>query len=746
MTAFDGAGNTVDISSTGTLSSGSGTTATFSNGLLSSLSLTFSNTGNFTVTATDSAGGLGTGAEVGVSNSFTVDPGPPAQLVFVTQPGSASGGTAMGTQPVVEVRDAQGNPVVTDPGAPNETVTMNFTVGTNGEGATLSGTTTVAINWTTGRASFTDLTVDLVGNYQLTASTDLGVFTADSSAFNVTEGAPVQLAFSAQPSNAASTIAISPAIRVEVLDAGGNRVTTATNSITLGMSNNPGAGTLSGTLTVAAASGEATFSDISIDKAGAGYTINASATGLISATSVGFDITGSVATQLIFSIPPSSAEAGAAIVPAIQVEVVDVGGNVVTTATNPITLAIGNNPSSGTLSGTFANVPAVGGRATFSDVAIDLAGNGYTLVASSTGLTAATSGPFNITVSVSSQLSGLQTSVGVIQNEIAIASQDAAAITPTTTAIQQNTAAIKQNTTTLEQDTTIILQDTNEIREDTVEIGQATESISTFGEQLETLPEQLSTIETKVGAKILTRPTTVKKGDNVSIQFQTDTGLSPTVTVYDPDNVQVATDLPMTEIGDTGIYKTDVPVDSEWLNGDYTAVVSESVNGSLESMVLTVGDTDIQSLSGDIAGVQGQVSQASSAASAARDIVEEVRRELGAEGQSTTAYEMISNLETALDAIKRSITDIPQSIQVEPMQNSIREISELLKQVSSENGVNLDVMYNSIDETTKDVDQLQDKVEQLRVLMDVNREIAESVLDRTPAKQPVVKTWFEAGS
>ncbi len=123
-----------------------------------------------------------------------------------------------------------------------------------------------------------------------------------------------------------------------------------------------------------------------------------------------------------------------------------------------------------------------------------------------------------------------------------------------------------------------------------------------------------------------------------------------------------------------------------------------------------------------------------------------MRKELGAEDQSATAYEMIANLQTALDTIRESITSIPQSLQVEPMQDSIREISEMLKQVSSENGVNLDVMYKSIDETTKDVDQLQDNMERLTVLMNVNREIAEKLLERSPPQEAVIKTWFETGS
>jgi len=187
-------------------------------------------------------------------------------------------------------------------------------------------------------------------------------------------------------------------------------------------------------------------------------------------------------------------------------------------------------------------------------------------------------------------------------------------------------------------------------------------------------------------------------------------------------------------------------VEDAFFDGDYTVMVSESQRGSLESMVLKVGTTDIQSIGETIAGVQGQVSQAASAASAARDIVESVRAELGAEGQEETAYQMISDLRTALETIKKSITEVPQGLNVEPMHARIREINELLKQISSENGINLDVMYQSVDETTNDVNELQDKVERLNVLINVNREIAEKLLERSPPKKAVIKTWFETGT
>ena len=80
----------------------------------------------------------------------------------------------------------------------------------------------------------------------------------------------------------------------------------------------------------------------------------------------------------------------------MQVAVQDSSGNTVTNATNSITIAIGANPSSGTLSGT-TTVSAVSGVATFPNLGIDIAGNGYTLQASASGLTGATSSTFNIT-------------------------------------------------------------------------------------------------------------------------------------------------------------------------------------------------------------------------------------------------------------------------------------------------------------------------------------------------------------
>src|SRR5437667_12575884 len=70
----------------------------------------------------------------------------------------------------------------------------------------------------------------------------------------------------------------------------------------------------------------------------------------------------------------------------------------------------------------------------------------------------------------------------------------------------------------------------------------------------------------------------------------------------------------MTEIGTTGVYQYKLPVNTAWTLGDYTAVVTESTKGSLESMVLTVADADIPSLAKDIAALPAKASASVEAA------------------------------------------------------------------------------------------------------------------------------------
>ena len=72
-------------------------------------------------------------------------------------------------------------------------------------------------------------------------------------------------------------------------------------------------------------------------------------------------LTATVATTLAFSIQPTNSIAGDALSPAVQVEIRDASGRLVTTARDAVTLAIGANPGSGVLTGTKV-VNAINGK------------------------------------------------------------------------------------------------------------------------------------------------------------------------------------------------------------------------------------------------------------------------------------------------------------------------------------------------------------------------------------------------
>src|SRR5438034_4477132 len=102
------------------------------------------------------------------------------------------------------------------------------------------------------------------------------------------------------------------------------------------------------------------------------------ATGAGSVRSTELNVTAGTATALVFSVEPTNTVDGAAITPAVQITAQDASGNTATGFTGNITVAIGTNPSTGTLSGTLTDT-AVGGVATFSGLSLDKVGTGYTL-------------------------------------------------------------------------------------------------------------------------------------------------------------------------------------------------------------------------------------------------------------------------------------------------------------------------------------------------------------------------------
>jgi hypothetical protein len=345
-----------------------------------------------------------TGLTGTTSSAFNITPGTATQLVFTTEPGgTATGGTAFSPQPVVTVEDVNGNTVTSN------TASITLAIGTNPSSGTLTCTTN-PLAASAGVATFAGCSINFTGTgYTLTAAAT-GLTGATSTPINVSAGAANKLLFVQQPTSTTDGSSITPAVTVSVTDAGGNVVLTSSASIAMAIGTNPGGGTLTGTTPVNAVNGVATFSNLSINKTGTGYTLSATSSGLATATSGAFNITPGAPTQLVFTTQPSASSVAAtafAAQPVVKVE--DANGNVVTTgtgSTDSIALAIGTNPGGGTLSCTSNTVTAVAGVATFAACKVNKTGTGYTLTATdgTNTLPVATSSAFTITPGTATQL------------------------------------------------------------------------------------------------------------------------------------------------------------------------------------------------------------------------------------------------------------------------------------------------------------------------------------------------------
>jgi plastocyanin len=153
--------------------------------------------------------------------------------------------------------------------------------------------------------------------------------------------AALQLVFTVQPSGVIAGQAILPAVQVSVEDPSGHVITSDNSPISLGLKSGSAGATLSGTTTVAANRGVATFGDLKIDRPGSDYTLNASAPSSATGTSSTFDVTpapGVAATILPATVQSQSGIVGQPVGVPPAVRVTDGLGNPV--ANVPVTFEV----------------------------------------------------------------------------------------------------------------------------------------------------------------------------------------------------------------------------------------------------------------------------------------------------------------------------------------------------------------------------------------------------------------------
>ena len=157
--------------------------------------------------------------------------------------------------------------------------------------------------------------------------------------------------------------------------------------------------TLSGTLTMPTKDGVATFTDLTVDRSGDRFVLEASSPGGAPSVGPSFAIEPAAPTGIVVTAQPVAGIASAAWPTQPSFEVVDRFGNRVTSSDAEI--AIGLDHGSGSSGATVAcdanTIGATDGVATFAGCAIPTTGSGFRLVATSPGLATAKTDPFTVT-------------------------------------------------------------------------------------------------------------------------------------------------------------------------------------------------------------------------------------------------------------------------------------------------------------------------------------------------------------
>ena len=346
----------------------------------------------------------------GQSATATFDISLPASQVLLVSGGaqSATIGTALASPVVFRVAASDGIGVA---GVP---VTFAVTTG----GGTLGAAT--ATSDANGLVSTTWTLGSVVGAQSITA-TATGIAGATRVA-TATGLAPVstQLAFTAAPTTAAAGASLG-AVTVAVRDAGGALTPLFTGPVTIALNAGATGAVLSGTSTVNAVAGVATFSTLSVNLVGAGFTLTATSGALTAATSASFAVTAGAASAIVnISGTGQSGLVGAALSAPFVVRVNDAFGNpvpgaavtwVVTIGGGTVNTPTGTSDAAGLVSTTLT-LPTAAGAVTVEARATGLTGTPRLFTATATA-GAAASVALAPTASGNAQSAPINTALGL---------------------------------------------------------------------------------------------------------------------------------------------------------------------------------------------------------------------------------------------------------------------------------------------------------------------------------------------
>ena len=330
-----------------------------------------SGTGSLPLSADSAQFTISSGTVSATKSTIAISPAVPPNPALV-----ANGSNAYSV--IITLRDENSNPISG----------VKPTFGTNISGDTLSQPTVASNASGVATGSISTSIADTTPARILNITSPSGLTQLQVAAPFV-PGAAYKLAFTTQPVNSPSGPNGLSVIKVAIQDAQGNTVTTgsaASSPIGMTISANTSGATLTGTTSVVAVAGIATFSDLGISKTQTGYKLQASSGSYQPAFSNSFNVTAGVPYKIVLATSPTEIPSGTCS-SAITLQLQDSGNNpanaIQNTPVNLSGLGSGAYYSSSTCAGTAltSSTTFTAGTATKTIYFKDLKAEGLTLTA-----------------------------------------------------------------------------------------------------------------------------------------------------------------------------------------------------------------------------------------------------------------------------------------------------------------------------------------------------------------------------
>ncbi|MFH1190655.1 MAG: hypothetical protein V1670_00440, partial [Candidatus Omnitrophota bacterium] len=233
-------------------------------------------------------------------------------------------------------------------------------------------------------------------------------------------------------------------------------------------------------------------------------------------------------------------------------------------------------------------------------------------------------------------------------------------------------------------------------------------------------------VEPHITSGILNSETSIKQGRKIIIRYRTTTGLAPVLNIYSPKDVLLLSSKRMTEIGATGIYEYDVTFLARWGLGFFTVICSESTNGTVDALVMTVTQSNLEDVSGQVSAVLGSTSGLS-----------------GLKNVADTIGSQFDVMDKLLAKISKDVAGKLGDAQsaVEDLSSAFKQLEDMSKQIKDiggTTGINLEKLYEVSKDKKEDITYIKNKSEELKAAMELNKKLLED-----QNKKPVVQSWFE---